>query len=144
LEGRRVSLTETLEFIRGSASQEEILLLEGAGGLLSPLGEGFNAADLIQELGGEVLLVAVDRLGVLNEVLLTVEALKHRKIKGIKLALVEQGFADVSHHTNRENLEELVGQVEIVTIPFLHNYMPVASFIRESVPGLSSILRQLI
>ncbi|WP_019592383.1 dethiobiotin synthase [Thioalkalivibrio sp. ALRh] len=58
-------------------------LVEGAGGFYSPLcGDGLNA-DLAQTLGLPVLLVAEDRLGVLNTCLLTLEALERR---GLQLA----------------------------------------------------------
>ena len=59
------------------------LLVEGAGGFYSPLcSDGLNA-DLAEALGLPVLLVAEDRLGVLNTCLLTLEALARR---GLPLA----------------------------------------------------------
>ena len=53
-------------------------LVEGAGGFYSPLAEDGLNADLAARLGLPVLLVAEDRLGCLNHILLTLEAIRHR------------------------------------------------------------------
>src|SRR5688500_5191050 len=45
--GGTVKLDAVVQFIEGARENSETLLVEGAGGLLSPLGEGFNTADLI-------------------------------------------------------------------------------------------------
>jgi len=55
--------------------EEGFTLVEGAGGLYSPLSEDGLNADLAMALKLPVLLVAEDKLGVLNHVLLNVEAL---------------------------------------------------------------------
>jgi dethiobiotin synthetase len=51
------------------------LLIEGAGGLLAPLGEGYTALDLMRKLDCEVIVVASNQLGTINHTLLTVRAL---------------------------------------------------------------------
>lgn len=61
------------------------LIIEGAGGCLVPLAKDFFIVDLIYEFKAEVILVSNLYLGSINHTLLTVEALKVRKIsiKGI-------------------------------------------------------------
>jgi dethiobiotin synthetase len=61
------------------------LVIEGAGGCLVPLNENDFVIDLIQELGAPVIVVADLYLGSINHTLLTLEALKARKlpIKGL-------------------------------------------------------------
>ena len=46
-ERKRVRLSEVLAQIRAMQKRFDVLLVEGAGGLLSPLGENFNSRDLI-------------------------------------------------------------------------------------------------
>jgi dethiobiotin synthetase len=56
----------------------DYLLVEGAGGFYSPLAlDGLNA-DFAERLGLPMLLVAPDRLGVINHVLLSLEAIANR------------------------------------------------------------------
>ncbi|UYZ64703.1 dethiobiotin synthase [Hymenobacter weizhouensis] len=60
---------------------ENHLLVEGAGGLLVPLAPGFLIADLIQQLGLDVVVVSRNYLGSINHTLLTLEALHSRGIR---------------------------------------------------------------
>jgi len=58
----------------------DILLVEGAGGLLVPIKRDFMMIDLIQRLNIPTLLVTPSRLGCINDTLLSIEALQNRDI----------------------------------------------------------------
>ena len=58
----------------------DILLVEGAGGLLVPITKDYTMIDLIKELNIKTLLVTPSRLGCINDTLLSMEALKARDI----------------------------------------------------------------
>ncbi len=49
---------EVLAHVRAMQKKFDMLLIEGAGGLLSPLGENFDSGDLIAALGAVPLIVA--------------------------------------------------------------------------------------
>src|SRR5450755_4375727 len=66
-EQKRVHLTEVLAHVRAMQKHFDALLVEGAGGLLSPLGEDFNSRDLILALRAAPLVAAQNRLGVVNQ-----------------------------------------------------------------------------
>ncbi len=59
----------------------DILLVEGAGGLMVPITKNFMMIDLAKKLGSKVLLVTPSRLGCINDTLLSQEALKSRHIE---------------------------------------------------------------
>ncbi|MDP1766337.1 MAG: dethiobiotin synthase [Methylotenera sp.] len=61
----------------------DIVIVEGAGGLLVPLNQTETLADLAVQLNIPVILVVGMRLGCINHTLLTIEAIKAR---GLKLA----------------------------------------------------------
>jgi dethiobiotin synthetase len=67
------------------APGDGIVVVEGSGGFLSPLTDDGLNADLAAVLEIPILLVAADRLGCINHVLLTAEAIASR---GLKLASV--------------------------------------------------------
>src|SRR5439155_5445206 len=75
---RRISLSTALKVIQNVANQCHTLLVEGSGGLLVPLGEGYTVADLITALSCAVLVVCRIRLGTINHTLLTAESLRSR------------------------------------------------------------------
>lgn len=60
------------------AARTDMVIVEGAGGLLVPLNEKQDTADLARALGLPVILVVGMRLGCLNHALLTVEAIATR------------------------------------------------------------------
>jgi len=73
--GRGPSLGNVAAGLRELRERCDLLLVEGAGGLLSPLGAGYSFAEVRQHFGGRALIVAPNRLGVLNHVLLTLHRL---------------------------------------------------------------------
>lgn len=58
----------------------DVLLIEGAGGLMVPIDENHNMLDLAIFLKASLLLVSGDKLGMLNDLLLNIELLKMRQI----------------------------------------------------------------
>ena len=58
----------------------DLLIVEGAGGLMVPITRDFMMIDLAKELDTKVLLVTPSRLGCINDTLLSIEALKSREI----------------------------------------------------------------
>jgi dethiobiotin synthetase len=57
-----------------------LLIIEGAGGLMVPLNDHFLMIDLIQQFDAEVILVVKHYLGSINHTLLSLDALKSRNI----------------------------------------------------------------
>ena len=71
-EGVTIRLQDLADFCR----REGMLVVEGAGGWRTPLAEDGDVQALAAELGLPVLVVAEDRLGAINQVLLTCEAVQ--------------------------------------------------------------------
>ena len=61
-------------------SSSNKIIVETAGGLMSPLAKDFLNIDLVKQLGLPVLLVSSSYLGSINHSLLSVEALRNRNI----------------------------------------------------------------
>lgn len=74
LENKQVSDDAIMEGALNWASRCEILILEGAGGLMSPISWTMTNASLALELRFPVVLVSENRLGVVNQVLTTLVA----------------------------------------------------------------------
>lgn len=58
----------------------DILIIEGAGGLLVPIEKDLFIIDLIKKLEVKTILISPSRLGSINDTLLSQEALKNRDI----------------------------------------------------------------
>ncbi len=58
----------------------ELLIVEGAGGLMVPITQNYKMIDLINELKCKTLLVTPSKLGCINDTELSIEALRNRGI----------------------------------------------------------------
>ena len=70
-------ITENYKFL---AAKYEWLIVEGVGGIMVPLRRDLLLVDLLARLQPSTLVVARSGLGTLNHTLLTLEALRNRKI----------------------------------------------------------------
>jgi dethiobiotin synthetase len=103
-EGRAVDLPRIRAAAARLAALHDILLVEGAGGLLVPLAADYAMADLAGELGYPVLVVARGALGTINHTLLSLEALARR---GLALAGVVVSHAAPLSPADARNLGAL-------------------------------------
>lgn len=88
----------------------DLVVVEGAGGLLVPLGGRLSVADIPARLDLPVVLVVGLRLGCLNHALLTVEALRAR---GLYLAGWIANRIDPAMARAAENLQALRAQIKV-------------------------------
>jgi dethiobiotin synthetase len=120
-----IKLTQVLAHVRRLSVGCKILLIEGSGGLLVPLGEGYFVVDLVVRLGCEVIVVAPNKLGTINHTLLTVrhlQSLKGRRKKSIthlKVVLMGTAKSDDSSGSNGHVLREFLAPVPLFEVPFL-------------------------
>ncbi|MEI7731310.1 MAG: dethiobiotin synthase [Verrucomicrobiota bacterium] len=117
--GKDVRLQAVLAHIHAVAKGCECLLVEGSGGLMVPLGEGYTVLDLINRLQCPVLLAAQNRLGCINHICLSLSVLK--SVAGADGAVVLMGtkIPDVSTRTNRQLIAEKSGKFPVFTLPYL-------------------------
>lgn len=114
-----VNATDVMRRIARLAGRCECLLIEGIGGVLVPLGEGFSVVDLATKLGCGAIVVSRNRLGTINHTLLTIHALKVAGIEELKTVLMPSSEADLSAASNSQLLSELLAPVPVFELPFL-------------------------
>lgn len=118
-EKKRVRRRDVLAHVRRVAKRFDVVVVEGAGGLLSPLGENFDSRDLIIALEARPVIVCPNKLGAVNQVLLVLAALPKKIAARAGVVLVEQPKPDRASRTNRELLAEKIGAKRIVLLPWL-------------------------
>lgn len=104
-EGGRVDFDLLIEGADWWRSRVDVLIVEGAGGLLSPLTESALNVDLAQALGLPLLIVAANRLGAVNQALLAWECARARGLAVAGIVLNDVlAAADVSTASNADLL----------------------------------------
>jgi dethiobiotin synthetase len=117
LEGRSVERAEVVARVRAVAERYDAILVEGAGGLLVPLGRDWTVADLAVSLGLPLLVLARAGLGTVNHTTLTVLAARQLGLDPIGVVL--NGAADESSRTNARLIERLAAVPVLGQTPWL-------------------------
>ena len=91
----------------------DVVLLEGAGGLLVPINEQLLTLDYIAERGYPIVLVTSGRLGSINHTLLSLEAIKSRGLM----------IHSVIYNHIHDDAEQTDAEIANSTIDFLQAYL---------------------
>jgi len=108
LEKKKISLEKIKEEIVSFSKNYEEVFLEGAGGILVPITGKYTFLDLAKELSMDVIVVALNKLGVINHTLLTVKVCENEGIRVRGVVLNTKDFYDESVKTNYQTLKELL------------------------------------
>jgi dethiobiotin synthetase len=108
-EGVEIELDALFESICTYSRSSDVVLVEGAGGLCSPLAWDADLLDLAAALGASVLLVGSDRLGVVNHVVLTINTLLAGSEPFLGVVLTAPETEDASTGTNADTLRRVLG-----------------------------------
>jgi dethiobiotin synthetase len=120
-EGVAIELEELRRAYRRAAEGVDLVVVEGAGGLLVPVAPGLDMAALASELALPVVLVARARLGTINHVLLS---LREAQRRGLRLAGVAVSHTEPAlSAADRANLDWLLAHLPA---PFLGELAHVA------------------
>lgn len=111
-----IRLSTVRKAFRELSKRHEVLIVEGVGGLMVPLSAHLTVADLMEDLGLPLLIVARPGLGTLNHTLLTVQAAQQRRLPllGVVVNQVSSSSDDpMSRLTERTNPEVLRRLVQV-------------------------------
>jgi dethiobiotin synthetase len=101
LEARQVDESLLWTGVGAWSERCDFLVVEGAGGLLSPLTFETTNADLAVKLGWPIAIVVANRLGAVNQALMTYEVAMSRKLEVAAIVLNEVSHQAASLHTRQ-------------------------------------------
>lgn len=122
VEDSSLKVSDIVEHILAVSEDADISIVEGAGGLMTPVEERKMMIDIIKDLQFPTILVARMSLGTINHTVLSVEALQKRDIpiKGIILSCSQQISGPEEEYTPAD-LSRVVDKIPIVKFPFVSN-----------------------
>jgi dethiobiotin synthetase len=102
-------------------SGRDLLLVEGAGGILAPITLDYSFAHLFKRWNSEVVVVAGNRLGVLNHTLLTVRAAESEglQVRAVILTDISEKDPTIAEATNYDALVALLPHLSIYRFPWI-------------------------
>jgi dethiobiotin synthetase len=110
-EGVKIDFDAIVAEIREASKTADVAIVEGAGGLLSPITWDADATTLARALDAKVILVASDALGTISAVHTAAAC-----FPPFVVALIEPETRDASTGTNADALRRRLGRVRIVEI----------------------------
>ena len=120
LEGRTVDVDRIAALITRRAGTVDVLLVEGAGGLLVPITGTTTWLDLVVRLRLPMLLVAANRLGTVNHSALTARVAASAGVAMLGFVLSQPGReTDVSAASNAETIAAVTGLGCLGVLPHL-------------------------
>jgi len=143
LAGKPILVERIVEGVRRLETRHGALIVEGAGGILVPLGPTTTMLDLAVALALPVLLVAHAGLGTINHTLLSLAALRDRGVPVVGVVLNETREQDPAtkyiRDDNARTIEEM-GAVRIVArIPFLPSDERGDAALKVALEGVDSL-----
>lgn len=118
-EGRTLSLAAVLDWCRGrvaAAPSDSVVLIEGAGGVMSPIACDALNLDLIKALGCQAVLVIGSYLGALSHALTAIETLKAHDVPLHSVVLNESANSGVDFAATLETLRRHAAVAPIVAV----------------------------
>jgi dethiobiotin synthetase len=116
-EGETIDLDALVLRIEALGEGADSVLVEGAGGLLTPITWEWNAVDLARTLGATALLVGVDRLSAINHALLGLSALELAGLEVTGLVLTPPAEPDASTGANAAAIARISGIDRVAELP---------------------------
>lgn len=108
--------SDILSFCKDAISGDEVTLIEGAGGVMTPLTWGYNQVELLEELSIPAVLVVGTYVGTISHTLTALEAMKARGLKVASIVISESVGSLTSLHETCESLNNYVS-LPIVQVP---------------------------
>lgn len=118
----QIELDVVLEFCRTHARlKSDFVLVEGAGGVMSPLNHRHTMLDVMEALAWPTIVVGGSYLGAISHTLTALEALQARRVKVAALVLSESDRSTVSLQDTADALEKFIpAHIPVVKLPRLH------------------------
>ena len=119
-QGIRIDLKRIDRAFATLRSRHDFVIVEGAGGLLVPIRDGFTMAELARRMGLPLLIVARDALGTINHTMLTVEAARSRglKVLGVVVNRSRPGRPDLAERLNPKAIADATGVKVLASLPW--------------------------
>lgn len=122
IDGRKISIIKIKKCFQTLKHNFNIVIVEGVGGILVPLTSEKLVIDVVSDLKIPTVIVVSNKLGAINHTLLTVGAIKERKIPVI--GLVFNNYKTSNQAIARDNIkiiQKLTGETVLGIIPRIGN-----------------------
>ncbi len=118
--GIKIDPRRIIEAHHNLAARYQVVIVEGAGGLMVPLSDNYTLVDLIKQLKLPLVIVARANLGTINHTALTVSCAQSQgiRVEGIILNHTQAGNDGIVEENNPRIIQQLTGVPVCGVIPY--------------------------
>ena len=119
---QKINLQKVIDAYNKLVSSHDLVIVEGIGGLMTPITQNYFVSNLISELDIDTIVVMGSKLGTVNHTLLTYEHCKqmHLKLKGFIINQTEPNGYELTNL--KQQIMELTSQIVYCAIPYHRNF----------------------
>ena len=117
----KVKVSEALLGFKKLSKLHKIILVEGMGGIMTPIMKNYFVADMIKEMNIPTIIVTRTKIGTVNHTIMTCKMCEKFKIpvKGIIINNFDSGGYDIS--ILKRDLQKLTGVKVLGVLPYIEN-----------------------
>ena len=117
-----IDISKVIESYKQLTSIHDVVIVEGIGGIMTPISKNYFVSDLISDLQLESIIVTGSKIGAVNHLMLTYEHALQKKLK-LKGLLVNQNVSDGYELSNlKHQIFGLTGNKVFGAIPFQKSF----------------------
>lgn len=119
LEKKGISILKIKKTCLEIFKKHTFTIIEGAGGLLVPINKNYTYLNLMKDLKAHVIIVAGNKLGVINQLMLTLFCLRQNRIKPVLVIL--NNFSqkkEIAEKTNITALQKLLVGIPVIELNY--------------------------
>ena len=120
--GIKVDIKIVMNSFKQLSSLHDVLLVEGIGGIMTPILEDYFVINLIKNMNLETIIVTSSRIGTINHTIMTNEICQRYgiKVRGLIINNLESNGYPINEL--KRDLEELTKKPVIGSIPFIKDF----------------------
>ena len=113
-----IDISMVIDSYKQLSSIHDVVIVEGIGGIMTPISKNYFVSDLITDLQMNTIIVTGSKVGTVNHLMLTYQHAKEKKIP-LNGFVINQNVSDGYESSNlRKQIIDLTGQTVYGTIPY--------------------------
>ena len=115
---REIEISRVIDSYKQLTSIHDVVIVEGIGGIMTPISKNYFVSDLISDLQMNTIIVTGSKIGTMNHLMLTYQHVKEKNLC-LNGFVVNQNVSDGYETSNlKQQIIDLTGHTVYGTIPY--------------------------
>ena len=117
-----IEISKVIDSYKQLTSIHDVVIVEGIGGIMTPISKNYFVSDLISDLQMNTIIVTGSQVGTVNHLMLTYQHVKEKNLR-LNGFVINQNISDGYELSNlKQQFIDLTGQTVYGTIPYQKSF----------------------